>query len=478
MDDLNKADIAAYLAPWLGEPSSDIESAYIRSPCNVQAILARQISSVSPSTNASVGRPICRINGEEAFLKALRTVSLAQALFTLARIYDVGHIAICTNYASAKRGKPHNAGWLRDPCVDVSRLTEGILEENQKFHDDIELMSSDEHPKFLRATWVPVAAMSFDHLPILKTLSALLPGEMSAGKEYAGIGGGGGSDVISASLLGHLLRRSGKEMNLLISTRTWRTGSQGKKGSKLGVKREIHQHSGPAILDNKLVGGTYRIKEETYSEGRDLETVPINHHRDIFVVLDQGEETGAIPEDERAELPEQFRAVLAQCHPLDTVIVVDTGGDVFGGNSPGFSTPDQDIRVQRAMACLSDGYPNLVTAVLAPGVDTPVDAPEKAEKAGGKVYKPTPEEQTLLLDLLAREYQMDGTNPNRFGKTNLCLQAGLRGQRGWTSLNLPEHVVKTWENPWSSFAYIRECMSDIILMPLKDLLPLIDPVQA
>jgi hypothetical protein len=38
--------------------------------------------------------------------------------------------------------------------------------------------------------------------------------------------------------------------------------------------------------------------------------------------------------------------------------------------------------------------------------------------------------------------------------------------------------VNTWENPWSSFAYIRECMSDIILMPLKDLLPLIDPVQA
>ena len=226
------------------------------------------------------------------------------------------------------------------------------------------------------------------------------------------------------------------------------------------------------------MGGTYRIKEETYSEGRDLETVPIHRHRDIFIVLDQGEETEEIPEEEKAELTVQFRAVLAQRHPLDTVIVVDTGGDVFGSNSPGFSTPGQDIRVQRAIARLSDVYPNLVTAVLAPGVDAPSDAPEKAEKAGGKVYKPKPEEQALLLALLTREYQMDGSNPSRFGKTSSCLQARLRGERGWTSLNLPKHVVDTWENPWSSFAYIRECVSDIILMPLRELLPLIDPVRA
>jgi hypothetical protein len=404
-------------------------------------------------------------------------VSLMQAFFTLARVYDAGHIAICENYASAKRGQPYNAGLLSDPCLDVSQLTDGILEDSQKIHDDIEAISSDEDPRILRAIWAPVAAMSFDNLPILKSLSALLPGEMSASREYAGIGGGGGSDVISASLLGHLLRLHGKEMDLVVSTRTWRTGSQGNKGSKLGVEREIHKHGGPAILNDKLVGGTYRIKEETYSEGRDLETVPIHHHKDIFIVLDQGEETKDIPENEKAELPEQFRAVLAQRHPLDTVIVVDTGGDVFGGNSPGFSTPDQDIRVQRAIAHLSDVYPNLVTAVIAPGVDAPVDAPDKAEKAGGKVYKPTPDEQTLMLDLLAREYQMDGSNPNRFGKTTLCLQARLRGQRGWTSLNLPQHVVNTWDNPWSSFAYIRECMSDIIFMPLKDLLPLIDPAK-
>jgi len=303
----------------------------------------------------------------------------------------------------------------------------------------------------------------------------LLPGEKSAAVEYAGVGGGGGSDIVSASLLGHLLRRAGKEMNLLVSTRTWRTGSQGKKGSKLGVKREIRQHGGPAMLGGNIVGGTYRITQETQSEGRDLETVPIRKHEDVFIVLDQGEEIGDIAEEDKATLLSQFRAVLAQRRPVDTVIVVDTGGDVFGGNSPNFATPDQDIRVQRAMSQLSDAYPNLVTAVLAPGVDAPNDAPEKAQKAGGKVYRPTNDEKTMLLDLMVREYEMDGSSPDRFGKTALCLQERLKGKLGWTSLNLPEHVVNTWENPWSSFVFIRECMSDIILMPLMDLLPLIDP---
>jgi hypothetical protein len=52
----------------------------------------------------------------------------------------------------------------------------------------------------------------------------------------------------------------------------------------------------------------------------------------------------------------------------------------------------------------------------------------------------------------------------------------LKGHKGWTSLDLPPHIVDTWENPWSSFVYIRECMSDIVLMPTEDLLPYIDPI--
>ncbi|KAK5044371.1 hypothetical protein LTR84_011321 [Exophiala bonariae] len=470
-------DLSEVLADLLGVSLSEISGSLAESPPNVKVILSRQLGGRSQKPENSVNspdRPVCQILGEHEFLKAINTTALARRLFTLARVYDAGHMVICKYLASAKRGKAHDADLLNQPCLDIGALSQGILNSSHTIEDDIDVSLSESRPEVLCATWSAVPVMSFSHLPRLHSLSNILPGEQSASREYAGVGGGGGSDVISASLLGHLLRRSGKEMNLLISTRTWRTGSQGAKGSKMGVKREIHKHGGPAYSHGKMVSGTYRVTKNTYSEGRDLETIPIDHHEDIFIVLDQGEESNDIPEDEKTDLALQFEAVLAARSRIDTVVIVDTGGDVFGGNSPGFSTPDQDVRAQRAAASLSHLYRKLVTAVLAPGVDAPLDAEAKAEKAGGMVYHPTAEEQDLLLDLLVREYQMDGSNPSRFGKTSLCLQAALRGERGWTSLNLPRHVIDTWDNPWSSFTFIRDCMTDIILMPLTRLLPLID----
>ncbi|KEF59032.1 uncharacterized protein A1O9_03875, partial [Exophiala aquamarina CBS 119918] len=469
--------LSVYLLPLLGVSPSEIGPVLAESPSNVKVILSRQLAGSSNRAQGWVNsqdHPVCHIQGESEFLQVVKTQGLMKTLFTLARIYDAGHVAICRHLASAKRKESHNADLLKQPCLDIDGLTLGIIDGAHTIDDNINVSPSDTRPGVLRATWAAVPAMTFSQLPLLGSLSDLLPGEQSDAKEYAGIGGGGGSDVISASVLGHLLRKSGKEMNLLISTRTWRTGSQGRAGTKMGVRREIFNHGGPAFLYGKPVPGTYRVTKQTFSEGRDLETVPISHHEDVFIVLDQGEESNDIPEDEKADLSLQYEAVLAERSRIDTVVIVDTGGDVFGGDFAGFTTPDQDVRAQRAAISLSHDYRNLVTAVLAPGVDAPIDAEEKAERAGGRRYHPTPEEQALLLNLLAHEYQMDGSNPGRFGKTTLCLQAALRGERGWASLNLPSHVVNTWENPWSSFAFIRECMTDIILMPLTSLLPLID----
>jgi hypothetical protein len=100
---------------------------------------------------------------------------------------------------------------------------------------------------------------------------------------------------------------------------------------------------------------------------------------------------------------------------------------------------------------------------------------QRPSKLAAWSTKPTKDEKSMLLDFLANEYKMDGSDPSRFGKTTWALQARLRGVAGWTSLDLPEYVVDTWENPWNSFVYIRECMSDIILMPTTKLLPLIEP---
>ncbi|OQU93526.1 hypothetical protein CLAIMM_00025 [Cladophialophora immunda] len=432
------------LATRLQQLVGDVERVYTTGSRNVRTVLRRQhINTVHPIST----RPLCRLLGEDQLMKALRLLSLKLALFTLARIYDECHVALCRAMAAARKGDDLYEGFNRNPCVDLRTLADQIGLREEIVEDQIVLETTFDNLAPLRATWKPVLPMSFDHLAQLHSLADLLPGEQSPSQEYAGIGGGGGSDIISASLLGHLLLRHKKQMDLLISTRTWATGSQGKNGSKLGIKREVYNHGGAVEAHGRPVAGTFRVKNDTTAEGRDLETIPLPYHSQIFMVLDQGESGSQISEDDKADLTDQFHAVL-----------------------------DQDYRVQKAITPLSPEY-NLVTVVVAPGVDAPNDAPQKASKAGGMVYKPTKEEKQMLLDLLATKYRMDGSDPNRFGKTTLALQARLRGVVGWTSLDLPPYVIDTWENPWNSFVYIRDCMSDIIFMPTPKLLPLIEPTK-
>ncbi|KIX98833.1 uncharacterized protein Z520_05294 [Fonsecaea multimorphosa CBS 102226] len=472
-DDVDDA-LISNLAARLQHLVDDVERVYTTGSRNVRTVLRRQhINSLHPTS----ARPLCRLLGEDQLMKALRLLSLKLALFTLARIYDECHVALCRAMAAARKGDVLYEGFSRNPCVDLRRLADQIGLHEGIVQDQIVLETTFEDAAPLRAVWTPVLPMSFDNLSQLHSLSDLLPGERRPCHEYAGIGGGGGSDIISASLLGHLLRPHKKQMDLLISTRTWATGSQGKKGSKLGIKREVYNHGGAVEAHGRPVAGTFRVQNGTTAEGRDLEAIPLQYHSQIFMVLDQGESSSQISEADKADLTEQFHAVLAQAKPpIETVLIVDTGGDVFGADSNGAATPDQDYRVQKAITPLSDEY-NLVTVVVAPGVDAPNDAPQKASKAGGVVYKPTKEENLMLLDLLATKYKMDGSDPSRFGKTTLALQARLRGVVGWTSVDLPPYVIDTWENPWNSFVYIRECMSDIILMPTPELLPLIEPAK-
>lgn len=473
-DDVDDALVIS-LSERLRHQIADVEQAYHTGPRNVRTVLRRQhINTVHPSLD----HPLCKFQGEEALLKVLGLqLSTALALFTLARIFDECHVALCRAISAARNGKSQHESFRRNPRVDLRRLAEDIRQLQHRIEDQIILQATSEDSSILRAIWQPVPPMTFDNLRQLHSLAEILPGERSGNShEYAGIGGGGGSDIISASLLGHLLRGYHKEMNLLISTRTWTTGSQGKKGSKLGVKREVYNHGGAVQAQGRPVAGTFRVKESTTAEGRDLEAIPLAYHRQIFMVLDQGESKVQISQKDQADLIDQFDAVLGQAEPqIETVIIVDTGGDVFGADTNGSTTPDQDYRVQKAMSSLTK-Y-NLVTAVVAPGVDAPDDAPRKAEQSKGMIYKPTEDEKRMLLELLVTKYRMDGSDPHRFGKTTLALQARLRGVVGWTSLDLPSYVVDTWENPWNSFVYIRECMSDIIFMPTTELLPLIEPVK-
>lgn len=494
------ASLAALLAAWLWrathEPEmihrhfadllhcdvSEVEKAFdpeykFSVAKNVRTVLRRQFANtvdVNPRDPESEERPVCQFVSEDKFARCLGKLGTRTALFTLARVYDEAHITLCHGRSAARRGKPHDAAFKKNPRIDLGALADQVQRNNAVIDGQIVLEHKKPDEPY-KAIWKAMPSMDFSDLPELDSLAGLLPGESTPSHGYAGIGGGGGSDIISASLLGHLLRGHGKDMQLLVSTRTWATGSQGLEGSKMGIQRIIYNHGGHVQADGRDVPGTFLVTEDTSSEGRPLEAIPVKDFEQIFIVLDQGESRSDIPEADRADLKDQMRAVLFQAkRPIQTVAIVDTGGDVFGADAGTSSTPDQDLRVQQAISSANLSAYNLVTAVIAPGVDAPDDAPKKAKQSGGARYRPTVSERRMLLDLLKDEYKMDGKSPGRFGKTTLALQARLRDETGWTSLDLPEHIVDTWENPWSSFVYIRECMSDIIFMPTTKLLPLIE----
>ncbi|RMD39339.1 hypothetical protein DV735_g5796, partial [Chaetothyriales sp. CBS 134920] len=464
--------VCSYLADGFLQPQRRCEQVYDSAPRNVRTTLVRQLKNARwPHPD----RPVSSFRHETAFMQALGRLPLECSILTLARLYDEVHVYLCRALDRSRKGRPHNAGFLKNPWVELRALADELVARESAVEDQIYLQSEGPHPQALRASWRRILPMTFDNLPVLKSLGNLLPGERSESHEYAGIGGGGGSDIISTSMVGHLLRQQGKEMDLLISTRTWAIGSQGKAGAKVGTKREVYNSDTVNQANGTPIPGTYRVKEHTHAEGRDLEAIPWARHSQIYMVLDQGESRSSIPKAEQTNLPGQFEAILSQSkRDIDTVMTIDTGGDVFGvdidcGTT---ATPDQDYRVQKAVSTLSSSY-NLVTCVVAPGVDAPSCSPLVAERAGGMVYHLSQEEKKRVLELLV-EYRMDGSVPNRFGKTSLALQARLKGKLGWVSLDLPEYVVDTWENPWNSFVYVRKCMEDLVLLPTMKLVHELD----
>ncbi|KAK5188332.1 hypothetical protein LTR92_011594 [Exophiala xenobiotica] len=248
------------LATQLRYLPADVEKAFHPAPQNVRMVLRRQyFHTVDPKPE----RPVCKLHSGFA---ALTVLSLELALFTLARLYP-----------------------------------------------DLKQPQNDNVP--MEAVWKPAVPITFHHLPKLQSLSSLLPGEQASSHRYAGVGGGGGSDVISARTP---VTKAWKKMDVLMSTRTWATGSQGKRGAKLGVKREVYNHDGPALsADGRPVTGTFRVASNTYTEGGDLEAVLVRHHEMIYLVLDQAESKSDIPQVVTSSSPRShdfLRDLVQPCH--------------------------------------------------------------------------------------------------------------------------------------------------------------------
>ena len=149
----------------------------------------------------------------------------------------------------------------------------------------------------------------------------------------------------------------------------------------------------------------------------------------------------------------QIQDVLKHIKGVDTIVAVDTGGDALYstvGQEQAKATPDQDLRILQALTQIN--IPAF-SCEIACGVDSPENAEVVLMSAHASYYKPSEEEALRIADTY-REWEMDGINPKRFGKTPLAWQAALQGKQGFECLPLPSHVVKDRANPWNPFVYV------------------------
>lgn len=270
------------------------------------------------------------------------------------------------------------------------------------------------------------------------------------GNSFAVVGIGGGSDGVQAAQLALMLRSAGKNVKFIGSVRTDKTGSQSPSG-EIGENRTLHNHGG------MIAQGVYHVLPSSSGSGRFLENLPADELR-MYLILDR----------QNGGLPSQFENLIDFVGGVDTLIAVDTGGDVlFPSNgekqNQGRSTPDQDLRVISSLRAIHVTYK--LSAIVAAGVDSPLNAQSILQQAGAQYYSLSDAQKASVIANYIR-WQMDGTNENRFGKTPLAWQLALTNQLGMRVMPLPTKVVVDQKNPWNPFVFVDQSMSGVFFMHL------------
>lgn len=79
------------------------------------------------------------------------------------------------------------------------------------------------------------------------------------------------------------------------------------------------------------------------------------------------------------------------------------------------------------------------------------------------IYLITPETRQKVLDIYTN-WDMNGENEKRFGKTPLAWQQALKGETGVTCLNIPTKYVLDKRNPWIPFVNIQPMTQGMFFM--------------
>lgn len=257
---------------------------------------------------------------------------------------------------------------------------------------------------------------------------------------------GGGSDCLQAAILADFLAKNGKDLAFVGSVRTKKTGSQGADG-KIGEQREVENHGGEIFSD------VFLITPETRGSGRFLEFLPADRYP-VYLVMDRVDGT----------VTAQMQAVIDACGGVDTVILVDTGGDALFSvandeTDQTKSTPDQDLRILQA----ADGLKNVrviscefACGVDAPGEDDPKDAQTVMRDAEARFYRVLAGEAEIARGRYAewRKRRQERAGSSFLGKTPLAFEAALDGMQGYSCLDIDEALVLDRANPWHPFIYV------------------------
>lgn len=411
-------------------------------PTNTQAILSKELNMSGINDGFATliyYAPALLQNIKTAHLEKDPTSlneALSEGFTTLARIYQKARIQL--------RNRHGNGVYT----VLASKIAEAGKTANRISNAKIELKEvGSDAEAFLVAREIG-----------LQTGSIGFAKELSSRQRIAVVGIGGGSDGVQAAQLAILFKKAGKKV-VVISVRTEKTGSQGANG-KMNEQRTIVNHGGELMN----TPGVYKVLPHTSGAGRFLENLPASEVESL-IVLDKQDGTLA------GQLNNAINTIQA-----DAVISVDTGGDsLYKMSSSDLqqakATPDQDLRVLKALQEIQEWEHMrgentfFVSSIIAVGVDSPDYAFDSLAKVhAGLVMLNNEEKDSVLAHY--KQWGMDGSSTERYGKTSLAWQAALNGKYGIQALPIPQQVVLDSKNPWDPFVHVDSFTAGIFMMPL------------
>ena len=394
---------------------------------------------------------------------------LEDALRVLARILEKGRVEAVKAANKAEKGQ-HATKPL---VIHVSDLLIGAEVSSRQ---DIELRPGI---RGIEASWKAPLHISFTGLEEIECLKDLHDHQRLNLKQplrsCVFLGGGGGSDVIQAAALAKLITRANSLIEVLavISIRTLHS-----KSSTAGQKRRIWQANDPNQDLLESSNGDLIIKPDHRGNARFVEDTISDDFENVRLVID----------DKSQDQLRRSRYEGAIGKDVDSMIVVDTGGDVLGGMEPSAKrTPDQDYRTQLATAQIAAAKNlNAMVAIAAIGVDAPPNAQQKLEASNAVCYRLTEEDKEYLKGLYSR-WHFNGTAdnlkryPEHYGRTPFAMLASFElkpGEGGsYHALPLPESVIKNFDNPWACITWVTPEMSCLVLANQARLLEVIAPAS-